>query len=350
MILLQGYTYCVFNLVYESNIASCRMWDSLGFKRIGRVPGAGHLKSYPGQLVDGIIYGRDLSLEGDESITQERFDKIRYYLKHAKYPRGADRAEKSRLRSAATHYKLIGGEDGEPERLMLKDKEVVSDPQQQYEIARHVHLEQHGGINKTTATVALKYHWVRIKETVSRVIRDCPKCKEASKAPPISNGGRTSEPPSIKPISEIETAVTNSLISHTEHLMADATHVHASPFTQTHTTEVHTMADDTMSDYTHLPLDPQMIDMNSHLSRFQHHHSMTTGYDQSHGLPHAVFEDELRAHHHNEYQAMVTDDSEAEALQRDALNLVNTQLTDSQHEQEMLSRYVDRSDDELDFT
>ncbi|PCG98030.1 Acyl-CoA N-acyltransferase [Penicillium occitanis (nom. inval.)] len=350
IILLQGYTYCVFNLVYESNIASCRMWDSLGFKRIGRVPGAGHLKSYPGQLVDGIIYGRDLNVEGDESITQERFDKIRYYLKHAKYPRGADRAEKSRLRSAATHYKLIGGEDGEPERLMLKDKEVVSDPQQQYEIARQVHLEQHGGINKTTATVALKYHWVRIKETVSRVIRDCPKCKEASKAPPVLNGGRTSEPPSIKPISEIETAVTNSLISHTEHLMADATHVHASPFTSTHTTEVHTIGDDSLPDYTHLPLDPQMIDMNGHLSRFQHHHSMSTGYDQSHGLPHAVFEDELRAHHHNEYQSMVTDDSEAEALQRDALNLVNTQLTDSQHEQEMLSRYVDRSDDELDFT
>jgi len=40
-----GYTYSVFNLVYETNVASCRIWDALGFKRIGRVKGAGNLKS-----------------------------------------------------------------------------------------------------------------------------------------------------------------------------------------------------------------------------------------------------------------------------------------------------------------
>ncbi|KAK4969889.1 Protein spt10 [Elasticomyces elasticus] len=107
-----GYTYAVFNLVYESNVASCRLWDSLGFKRIGRVPGGGQIKSQPGEFVDAIIYGRGLSLDGEDSVSQDRFEKIRYYLKHAKYPRGADRAEKSRLRSAATHYKLLGGEDG----------------------------------------------------------------------------------------------------------------------------------------------------------------------------------------------------------------------------------------------
>jgi hypothetical protein len=28
---------------------------------------------------------------------------------------------------------------------------VISDPQKQYEIAREVHLMNHGGINKTTA-------------------------------------------------------------------------------------------------------------------------------------------------------------------------------------------------------
>lgn len=63
---------------------------------------------------------------------------------------------------------------------MLKDKEVVSDPQRQYEIAREVHVQQHGGINKTTATIAEKFHWVRIKETVSLVIKNCPDCKEAA--------------------------------------------------------------------------------------------------------------------------------------------------------------------------
>lgn len=47
-----GYSYSVFNLVYETNVASCKIWDALGFKRIGRVKGAGNLKSYPGQLID----------------------------------------------------------------------------------------------------------------------------------------------------------------------------------------------------------------------------------------------------------------------------------------------------------
>ncbi|KLJ07010.1 acetyltransferase [Blastomyces silverae] len=183
---LLGYTYSVFNLVYETNVASCRIWDALGFKRIGKVPGCGNLRSHPNQPVDAIIYGRDLGPEGEDFVSEERFDKIRYYLKHSKYPSGADRAEKSRLRSAATHYKLVSGQDGEPEKLMLKDKEVVSDPQQQYEIARQIHLQQHGGINKTTATIALKYHWVRIKETVSMVIKNCPQCKETPKVSTVN--------------------------------------------------------------------------------------------------------------------------------------------------------------------
>ena len=174
----KGYTYSVFNLVYESNVASCRIWDALGFKRIGRVKGCGALRSYPDQLIDAIIYGRDLSPEGEDFVSEERFDKIRYYLKHGQYPAGADRAEKSRLRSAATHYKLILAQNGQPERLMLKDKEVVSDVQRQYQIARDEHLKGHGGINKTTAGIAEKYHWVRIKETVSQVIKNCTECSK----------------------------------------------------------------------------------------------------------------------------------------------------------------------------
>ena len=179
-----GYTYSVFNLVYETNVASCRIWDALGFKRIGRVKGAGNLKSYPGQLIDAIIYGRDLGPEGEDFVSEERFDKIKFYLKYGKYPAGADRAEKSRLRSAATHYKLLDND-----KLMLKDKEVISDPQRQYEIARNNHVLQHGGINKTTATIAEKYHWVRIKETVSLVIRNCAECKELGKAPIVRADG-----------------------------------------------------------------------------------------------------------------------------------------------------------------
>ncbi len=188
-----GYTYSVFNLVYETNVASCKIWDALGFKRIGRVKGAGNLKSYPGQLIDAIVYGRDLGPEGTDFVSEERFDKIAFYLRYGKYPAGADRAEKSRLRSAATHYKLLDND-----KLMLKDKEVIADPTRQYEIARNVHVLQHGGINKTTATIAEKYHWVRIKETVSLVIRNCSECKELGKSPIVRADG-VSLPPRRTP-------------------------------------------------------------------------------------------------------------------------------------------------------
>ncbi|KAF6235494.1 hypothetical protein HO173_006177 [Letharia columbiana] len=183
-----GYTYSVFNLVYETNVASCRIWDALGFKRIGRIPSCGNLRSSPNELVEAIVYGRSLGSDAEDIVSEERFDKIRYYLKHGTYPSGADRAEKSRLRSAATHYKLVGGEEngGGEEKLMLKDKEVVSDPQRQYQISKQVHAQQHGGINKTTATIAERFHWVRIKETVSLVIKNCPDCKDtAAKAPTV---------------------------------------------------------------------------------------------------------------------------------------------------------------------
>lgn len=173
----QGYTYSVFNLVYETNVASCRIWDALGFKRIGRVKGAGQLKSYPGQYIDAHIYGRELGPEGEDYLNEERFEKIKFYLKHGKYPNGADRAEKSRLRSAVTHYKLL-----DDDRLMLKDKEVIPDGQMQYEIARKTHVaQQHAGINKTTGVIAEKYHWVRIKETVGLVIRNCQECREVAR-------------------------------------------------------------------------------------------------------------------------------------------------------------------------
>jgi hypothetical protein len=131
-------------------------------------------------MVDAIIYGRDLGQE-DDFVSEERFDKIRFYLKNGKYPNGADRAEKSRLRSAATHYKLTPATDDDPEKLWLKGKEVIADPQKQYEIARDLHHKSHGGINKTTASIAELYHWVRIKETVSQVIRNCPECSEMNK-------------------------------------------------------------------------------------------------------------------------------------------------------------------------
>lgn len=53
-----GYEYSVFNLVYETNVASTKIWDALGFEKIGRIPGAGNLKSFPGRRIDAIVYGK----------------------------------------------------------------------------------------------------------------------------------------------------------------------------------------------------------------------------------------------------------------------------------------------------
>lgn len=69
------------------------------------------------------------------------------------------------------------GDGSDPEeKLFLKDKEVISDPQKQYEIAREMHLANHGGINKTTASIAEKYHWGRIKDTATLAIKNCAQC------------------------------------------------------------------------------------------------------------------------------------------------------------------------------
>lgn len=87
------------------------------------------------------------------------------------------------LRSAATHYKLLDNDV-----LMLKDKEVISDPVRQMAVARKLHEEGgHAGINKTTSVIAEKYHWSRIKETVSDVIKTCEECKDLGKSPPVQS-------------------------------------------------------------------------------------------------------------------------------------------------------------------
>lgn len=54
-----GYAYSVFNLVFESNVASLRIWDSLGFDRIGYVKNVAMLKGYD-KLVGAVMFGKDL--------------------------------------------------------------------------------------------------------------------------------------------------------------------------------------------------------------------------------------------------------------------------------------------------
>ncbi len=54
-----GYTYSIFNLVFITNPASWKIWDSLGFERVGIVKKAGVLKGFD-EPVDAIIFGKDL--------------------------------------------------------------------------------------------------------------------------------------------------------------------------------------------------------------------------------------------------------------------------------------------------
>ncbi|GME89354.1 unnamed protein product [Ambrosiozyma monospora] len=58
-----GYVYSVFNLVFDSNVGSGKIWDGLGFEKIGHVPDAGRLKvGEEGQevFVGATVYGKKL--------------------------------------------------------------------------------------------------------------------------------------------------------------------------------------------------------------------------------------------------------------------------------------------------
>ncbi|QIX00736.1 hypothetical protein AMS68_006253 [Peltaster fructicola] len=261
-----GYTYSVFNLVYETNVASLRIWDALGFKRIGRVKGCGNLKSYPDQYIDAIIFGRELGGDEDEYVSEERFDKIRYYLKTGTYPAGSDRAEKSRLRSAATHYRLVPSATGndEDEKLMLKGKEVISDPHKQYEIARATHMTNHGGINKTTATIADKYHWVRIKETVSLAIRNCTECKDSSATKPAySTRGKAQDNNTSTPSAQRSSPKSTQSAAATAGASLAQADVHNDISHQAHQHSLAPVAQMQYPSYSDLPVDPQiMSDLN----------------------------------------------------------------------------------------
>ncbi|MEH2166151.1 MAG: N-acetyltransferase [Nostoc sp.] len=48
-----GYEAVMFNLVFETNIPSITLWQSLGFEIIGRIPGAAKLEN--GQVVNALI-------------------------------------------------------------------------------------------------------------------------------------------------------------------------------------------------------------------------------------------------------------------------------------------------------
>ncbi|TFL07141.1 hypothetical protein BDV98DRAFT_557331 [Pterulicium gracile] len=64
-----GYKASVFNLVYTNNLASVRLWDNLGFTKVGRIPNAGRLKRKDGpgeEYVDAWVIYRSFEEAGVE--------------------------------------------------------------------------------------------------------------------------------------------------------------------------------------------------------------------------------------------------------------------------------------------
>ncbi|KAK6352839.1 hypothetical protein TWF696_004840 [Orbilia brochopaga] len=61
---LLGYKSSIFNLVFESNIASCKLWDRLGFTRSGRVKDAGRLRiGDEEEYIDAIVFQKIFDME-----------------------------------------------------------------------------------------------------------------------------------------------------------------------------------------------------------------------------------------------------------------------------------------------
>ena len=290
------------------------------------MPGCGNLRSYD-EPVDAIIYGRDLKAADDRLANDERFDKIRYYLRHSEYPQGANRSEKSRLRSAAVHYKLIGGAKGEPERLMLKDKEVISDPQVQYRIAKNIHIQSHAGINKTTAGIATKYHWTRIKDTVSHVIKNCPDCQDSNKTSLIRGDHAKETHAEI-----FDPSVPSHDQSSTEEQLAqmtlDPSHLNG----YTHATHmIGTSVDDQlqhggapMADYDAMAIDPQIIEqIQAQLaSEYPEHHDAFATTDLS------GFDEHQHLHHHHDHDLSLGDQHNDQYMGDHTVELL-------QHEQQL---------------
>lgn len=64
-----GYQASVFNLVFENNVASVKIWRRLGYQEVGRIPKAGRLANSPGKLVDAIIFYKDFYESDQESAS-----------------------------------------------------------------------------------------------------------------------------------------------------------------------------------------------------------------------------------------------------------------------------------------
>jgi len=65
---LLGYKASMFNLVFITNIPSVRLWRSLGFQEIGRLPNAGYL-----------IKKKETNEQANDEVEEEFVDAIMFY-------------------------------------------------------------------------------------------------------------------------------------------------------------------------------------------------------------------------------------------------------------------------------
>ncbi|KAL6450036.1 SPT10 Protein SPT10 [Candida maltosa Xu316] len=173
------YKYIILDMVLETNVSARKLWESLNFQRIGKIKNAAIMG--PSEEEGDYIDNKQQTQTNDETDANNvKFENLRYFLATGEYPENSDTKEKSRLRANKASYYLSG--DG---KLMVNDREVITTTSRQRDVCRTIHIENgHSGINRTTTLVSQKYHWVRIKETVARMIKACEECKNSGKEEP----------------------------------------------------------------------------------------------------------------------------------------------------------------------
>lgn len=168
-----GYSRCIVDLVFETNIGLKRLLEKCGFHKVGKVNSCAMLKSTKDVLINSFIFTKELTIFEDDANTSKHAN-ILTYLLSGQYPENSTKEDRSRLRALAYHYEVINS------KLYLKGKEVVSDADDQLRIIKEIHEQSHVGINKTTSLISAKYYWSKIKSTVKKVVDECETCRQAS--------------------------------------------------------------------------------------------------------------------------------------------------------------------------
>ena len=168
-----GYSRCIIDLVFETNIGLKRLLEKCGFHKVGKVSSCAMLKSTKDILINSFIFTKELTIFEEDANTSKHAN-ILTYLLSGQYPENSSKEDRSRLRALAYHYEVLNS------KLYLKGKEVVSDVDDQLRIIKEVHEQDHMGINKTTSLISAKYYWSKIKSTVKKVVDECETCRQDS--------------------------------------------------------------------------------------------------------------------------------------------------------------------------